>query len=303
MIVFSLLISIGITYKFSTTVDFITEYVETELPNFYYENGELHVEQEELIEINKEEIFFGTIMINTVSNQAELAEQVENFKKYSSGIFLNKEQVGIKLNDMAGTVFYNYKDIEIPGEEKLTKQEIISYIKDTNKTVFYIGYYIVTVIYLFLIYTIIIFMDAIMISLIGYIISRIARINLRYTPILNIAINSLTLSILLNAGYILLNTITGFEIKYFTIMYNGVAFVYLTTAILMIKSEMVKQQMELLKLEEEQKKVREELQRQEEEQREKEELKRREQEKEKKRKEKEQKENKNKEAEPEGSGA
>ena len=78
-------------------------------------------------------------------------------------------------------------------------------------------------------------------------------------PIVNIAIYALTLPILLNAIYITVNIFTKFEIQYFQIMYNAISYIYVVTAILMIKSEMIKQGQELSKLEEEQKKVKEDI--------------------------------------------
>lgn len=172
-------------------------------------------------------------------------------------------------------------------------QDLVSTIetmKNENEISFYVATYISVYIYCFVAYVIFALADALLLSVIGMLTSRIARVVLKYGPVFNISIYALTLPMLLNAAYIVLNSFTGFEIKYFEFMYNAIAYIYVVTAILMIRSEMIKQELELMQLEEEQKRVREELKRQEEEEKQKEEQRRREREKEKKEKEKEKQE-------------
>ena len=79
----------------------------------------------------------------------------------------------------------------------------------------------------------------------------------------NIAVYSLTLPILLNLIYTVINTLTGYTITYFPIMYTGVTCIYIFTAILMIKSDIIKKQMELSKIIQEQEKIKEEMARKE----------------------------------------
>ena len=143
------------------------------------------------------------------------------------------------------------------------------------------AFYVTSIIYWFTAYSIYVIMDIILLALVGLITSRLAKIGLRYWPIVNVAIYALTLPLLLNAVYILLNTITGFTIEHFQFMYNAISYIYVIIAILMIRSEMIKQQMELLTIKEEQKRIKEEMERQKEEEKRKEEQKRKEKEKEK----------------------
>ena len=182
-------------------------------------------------------------------------------------------------------------------------EETIKSIESIPKMQLYAIFYGIAVLYLFAIYFVIILFDVLLLSLLGFITSRISRVFLKYSAIINISAYSLTLPIILNAIYFLIRCFTDFEIKYFQIMYNVIAFIYLATAILMIKSEMIKQATELAKLEEEQKKVREELERQEEEEKQKEEQRKKEKEEEKKKKKEKEKEKKEKGDSPEGSMA
>ena len=191
---------------------------------------------------------------------------------------------------------------EVPEMQEFVTEETVNYIQSMSKAELYTIFYCVSAVYLFVIYFTMVAMDVLLLSFLGYLTSRIARVMLKYTAIINISIYALTLPIILNAAYILVNSFTGFEIKYFQIMYNAVAYIYEVTAILMIKSEIIRQEAELAKIEEEQKKVREELEKQQEEEKQKEEQRRKEREEEKKKKEKEKKE-KEQENAPEGSSA
>ena len=55
----------------------------------------------------------------------------------------------------------------------------------------------------------------------------------------------------MNIIYFIVNSFTGFTIKYFEIMYTTVATIYIATAILMIRSDVIKKQIELNKIIEE----------------------------------------------------
>ena len=93
--------------------------------------------------------------------------------------------------------------------------------------------------------------------------SKIINVKFKYKSIFNMSVYSLTLSIILYMIYIVINIFTGFTIKYFEIAYNAIAYIYIITAMLMIKSDLIKQQIEVGKILEEQKKTREEKEKEE----------------------------------------
>lgn len=88
--------------------------------------------------------------------------------------------------------------------------------------------------------------------------SKIVNINLKYKSVYNISVYALTLSIILYMIYIALNVLTGFYIRLFDIAYNAISYIYIATAILMIKSDLTKQQIEVTKIVEVQKQIQEE---------------------------------------------
>ena len=97
-----------------------------------------------------------------------------------------------------------------------------------------------------------------MLAILGRITSIILRIPMQYKAIFNMALHALTLPIILNLIYIIVNLFTGFEIKYFQVMYSAISYIYIVAAILLIKTDFMKRQQELSKIFEEQQKIREE---------------------------------------------
>ena len=157
---------------------------------------------------------------------------------------------------------------------------------------------VVSFVYLYIIYLIQILLDTLLLSVVGYLLSKIINVKFKYKSIFNMSPYALTLSIILYMIYIIVNLFTGFTIKYFEIAYNAIAYIYIATAMLMIKSDLIKQQMEVGKIIQEQKKIREEKKEENEEQPKQEEPKE-----EGKEKKKNKKENNKEEGTPEGNQA
>lgn len=112
--------------------------------------------------------------------------------------------------------------------------------------------------YLFLVYSIYGLFDILVVSAVGVVVTWITRIRMKYKPIFIMSIYALTLPIILNIIYLTLNILTGFTISYFQIVYNIIAYIYIVTVILIIKSDLIDQQKELIKIVEEQKIVKRE---------------------------------------------
>ncbi len=114
----------------------------------------------------------------------------------------------------------------------------------------YVVFFVTIVIYLFVIYFTSNLVDVVVLGALGYLFARIINLRLRYKATFNIGLYSLTLPIILNLVYIVVNTFTGFEIKYFQWMYTTISYIYVAVAILMIKTEIINQRIQLIKLKE-----------------------------------------------------
>ena len=100
--------------------------------------------------------------------------------------------------------------------------------------------------------------NVLLISVFGYLASLFTRIKMRYIALFNMSVYSITLSMLLNIIYVIINIFTRFNIEYFDVMYISVAVIYLFAAIFMIKADFIKKQQELIKISEVEKQVKKE---------------------------------------------
>lgn len=101
-------------------------------------------------------------------------------------------------------------------------------------------------------------MYAVIVSSIGLLTSALIGMRLKYKAIYTMSIYALTLPIILNCIYAVANVLIGFTIDYFFIVYISIACIYVITAILMIKTDLIERQKELMKIINEQEKIKRE---------------------------------------------
>lgn len=305
IVIFAIVVAGIYTYKFSATVNYIKSYITDNIETITFEENLLNIVSksgEEITKIENESIG-ATVIINTQTDDNEkINASIEELKSGGNKILILKDKVLIKSEIMNSPYTYEYKNIaEQYNINKLDKQEILNLLSfDTIKPLI-ATFFIIMFIYMFIIYLSSALVDIIVLSIFGYIVSLITKIRLKYSAIYNISAYSLTLPIILNLIYFIVNSLIGFTIEYFEIMYTTVATIYITTAILLIRSDVIKKQIELSKIIEEQDRVRQELEKREEERKEQEEKDRQRREEEKKRKQKDKKDDdENLGKEPEG---
>ena len=265
LLVFCLIIACFYTYKIVDNMNHIYHKLKENLPEFSYTQGKLMMSSEEPIVIDDYQESIGKIIIDT-SNE----DNTEKYQIKNQGVLFLKDKVLLLSNNAMGQVSYSYQELaqtyNIPD---FTKQEAIHYIDGMNQIPLYLITFVIIFVYLFLIYFISIFLDVLLLSILALLVSRIARIQLKYAPCFAIAAHAITLPVLLNLIYINVNLLTGFQIKYFQLMYSTISYIYIIVAILMIKTDFIDRQKELMKLAQEQEKIKEELKKQEEEEKQK----------------------------------
>lgn len=303
--IFVIIASFTSVYSLAEQVQSGLKYIKEELPDFTFTNNELKMEQEEVISYENMDKLFDTIIIDTREiNDETLSLYKEKIQKASNGIILLKDKALVKTEVANGIIEYTYSSIsETYQINELNKQQVVEYFSGTNLVLMYIGVFIMVSIYMFILYFISVWLDIILLGTLGFFTALILRLRLRFSAMCKIAVHSLTLPILLNALVVLIETFTSFKIEYFDIMYIGIAYIYIITAILMIKSDVIKNQKELAKIIEEQTKVKQELERQKDEEERKKEEQKREKEKEEQRKKEKDNEDKNVGNEPQGENA
>ena len=268
MLIFAFFSTLSITYVFHNTVQDMGKYINENLEELNFKNGVLSIKSkdkpEEAIIIDESSNFNGKIIIDTSDlTEEQQNKYIEDVNSYYNGIIILKDKIIMRSYGIGtGTILLNDLSNEI-HLVNIEKNDIINFVNGTSifklDAIFFIAIFIV----LYINNLALVLLDAVLYSLIGYILSGFSRIRLRFSAIYNIAIYSLTLPILLNLIYTIVNTLTGYTIKYFSIMYSAITCIYIFTAILMIKSDVIKKQIELSKIIEEQERIKEEMARKE----------------------------------------
>lgn len=269
--IFSLFVTIALTYILNNNVDNIKTAIETEFPKFKIENNVLDIEEKDNFEYFIDDYDVQIIMNENQSNYEQ--------NDYKNSLIMLKDKAIIKYNGITQEIGYN--DIGT-----ISNNTIIDFFKTKEWKTLYINVCFVMFVLNFILYSIIILLDVITLSVLGLILNTLIRTRFKYQDLVKISIYAMTLPILLYLLYIVANCLFGTTIKFFQLAYSAISYIYLITVMLMIKADVIKNTQELQKVLDEQKKVKEELKRQAEEEKEKQRQKEKEKEKEEEKKEK-----------------
>lgn len=219
VILYSVILSACTIINVNKGINEFKNLINTEISDLNYSNGILHVNNDE-----SKTLFNKYVIIDT--SKDELSE-LEN----KAQVVIGKEYCTVKMDEHILKIKYNdyfYEDIN--------KDDIINMLNSINAK-FYIPAILIIIIWVCILMTISTITDVLVIALIGYIISKIINKKFSFTNTFNIAVHAITLPVLLGAIYYVLNTFTGFYMKYFSIMYTSIATIYMMTSILLITSD------------------------------------------------------------------
>ena len=269
MLVFSLIVSIGLVVELRQTIKSGVDYIQNDLPDMKYINGELNVNSNAVINIDTTIPAIDHIIIDTSTDSEEqINKYMESIPTDNTGIIVLKNKILVKAVETNQRIEYTYKEILESlniNQDMLTKQDIINYLTGSGVISIYLMFFVLMIAYVFIIYSISVLVDTLLIAVLGNITTLFIKLKLKFSAVYNMSIYALTLSILLNALYTAINCVTGFEMSYFQIMYTSIAYVYLVAAIFLIRIDFEKKQAELMKIIEEQKKVKQDMKEQKEE--------------------------------------
>ena len=247
LLIFSIIISIVCTVKIFFVLKNISNEIKQNINEIEYKNDELSINSDNPLEIEYSNFMNIRLIIDT-SNVEETKKQ-EYIEKLDeqNGMILLKNECIIKNNVLNEIKQYSYQKLQ-DNDMKLDKDYILSSFEGINLYLICLIFFIILFIIIFIAYEINFIIYSIIFGLIGNITSLILRVPLKYRATYNIAVHSLTLPTLLYVVSIAINIFTGFDIKYFQIMYMGVTYIYIITAILMIKTDFIKRNIELSKI-------------------------------------------------------
>ena len=170
------------------------------------------------------------------------------------------------------SIFYTYKfNIEINSVSNMSelfadydipsdiKKEAIFILENTENYKILPVYFISNFILNFSVYSIITILDIVLLVLLGYVSMMFSAIRFKTNVLFNIATSAISLSVIAKGIYLIVNMMSGFTIEYFDIMYTSIAYIYMIAAILIIKSDFIKNEQELMHIIAEQEKIRQEF--------------------------------------------
>ena len=293
VLVMSFIVSLAYTIKIAYTTNESIKYIKNNMPYFKYENDILSVDSEQAIIYEKSDKLDVIIIIDTNDvTEEELEEYKKRFALYNNGILFLKDKVTMKNQLVSEEVTQSYKEIlDKYNIQSFDKDELIETFSGSRVISIVISFFISLFIAFVITYILQLLMEAVIPMIFGYITGRMIGLKLKLQNVFNITIHAMTLSVILEIIYIVVNLATGFYIKYFDIMYITIINIYIITALFIIRSNLIKQQIELMKIVEEQKKVKEEIIEKEKEQQEKEKKESQEEQKDNKEEKKEEKDN------------
>ena len=260
MIVFGVIVAGMFTYQFYTYFQSAVHYFENNIQEVSFANNQLEVNKGETIEIQNDTSVIPYIVIDTDATEEEMQNYMQKLESYEAGIMVLKDKILYKNEILTQSLEYRYEDITKNYPiGAFDKQAVMDFIKQIDMVSLIVSMFFVVFIYVYAVYLATAFVDIMMLGVLGFIIGRIAGMKIRFRATFNIGIYALTLPILLNILYIVVNTLTGFTIQNFSWMYTTISYIYVIVAIFMIKSDFIDKQAELMKIIEEQEKVRREI--------------------------------------------
>ena len=268
--ILAVVLCLGMVYQANGMVKEGIAYLQNEFPEFSYKDGILNVESEERIVISEEDSVTGRTIIDTKTEDEQVINgYINEVTEAGDGVIVLKDKVIVKSSAVAGTISYDYKQTFEPmGLTEFNKANVIEYASSSQIASLYVSIFLTIFVYAFLMYFLTTLSNAIILSLFGYITTLLARIKMRFVAIFNMSVYALTLSTILNMIYIGINIFVPFNMEYFQVMYIAVAAIYIVAAILILKTEFIKQQFELMKIAEAEEIVKKEMQEKEKQERE-----------------------------------
>ncbi len=261
----SIILGIAISIvQVTKTVPELFNYIRNDLPDFNYSEGKLEVKNENKVLVDNDSQI---IMADTGDlSEEKTNEYKEKINLYSIGVLVTKDKVYLKSPVNNGEIEeMNISDLlQGYGIDSFNKEELVNQINSINMVSLGVSLAFAVFIIAFMMLLTYVILDVIILALLVNIFAMILGVRMKAVACFNIAIHSLTLSLILLLAYQIVLLTIGFEIKYFSIMYRGISYIYAFTALILIRFTLIKQKMELTAIIQKQKEIKENMEKQEE---------------------------------------
>ena len=261
-LIFTFIITIALTVRIVKETNIVISNFQNKAPEFTFQNNKLVIEGDvQKIVEGDANGYFGVI----VDTQNDGLSDIEETANYQRVIGILKDRIVIK--DVEGLeTSLTYEEVAQDYDlSSVNKNSILQFLSGSSMIKIYAVFAVVVLIYFFIVFLSQFLLDILLLSVVGYLLAKIIGVKFKYKSIFNMSAYAITLSIILYLIYMVVNLFTVFTIKHFEIAYNAIAYIYIITAMFTIKTDLIKQQIEVGKIMEEQKKIREEKKEQQEE--------------------------------------
>ena len=260
VLIISIIVSIAVTYKVVNQIESIYNNILNNIPDFEFSEASLTSTQT-LEKVNNDEDFYFLIDTNEISEE-EKTEYKNKLDEHIMGIVLLKDKVIYKINGISDMPYedaiksYGFDKSNVSFNKEQAEKYINENVKGFN---LYSGIFTVMFTSFFLVTIISVISDVILLTILAMITSRIAKLKLSFTSSIIVGIYSITLPLILLGLYDIASTLTTFNIEFFDIIYRAIGYIYVIAAILIMKSNLIKQNVEISKIVEVQEEVRKEI--------------------------------------------
>lgn len=241
--IISLLTSIACIIKSKSEISNGIKYISETVNEIKIENGKLSYNNNEMVVYENESSILPTTIIDT-SDEPNLEEIKKNIGLYNIGIIILKDKIELYPSNelQSNSVVYDFDKLLLSD---MNKEEILSMF---NNNSLFILMGIIIFIVEFIQQFIYILSVSVILALIGIVFAFTIRIKITFKSGYKIGLYALTLPVVLEFMYFILNMYTGFIIKYFDWMYTTISYIYVCVAILMIKIDFINFQRKMIRI-------------------------------------------------------
>lgn len=244
VLIFSMIITTIYIGSFKTKISNGISYLNENIEDISFNNKIFSYNNNEYSIYNDDKNIVPIIIVDT-SEEPDVEEYENKVKLYNYGFILLRDKMEIFISTQSDENQFTtiqYSDYNI---ENMSKEEILDTINSPIIT-FYsaIAVFIVE----FIQYFIYILLNAIVLAVMGQLLAIILRMKIKFSETYKMGIYALTLPTLLELIYIIVNSTTGFVIQYFSWMYTTISYIYICVAIIIIKTDFINMQKELMRI-------------------------------------------------------
>jgi len=234
--ILTFILSVSSTIEKNNQLNKLVNYIKNDFPNFNYSDGKLSVEQKTEA---FDEQYQSKLIVDTDENITD--ETVDFYKKdirdseYS--LILLKEKAILTISGVQYEQVYSELSNTF-GIANTNKQEMIDqYFNDKAMKKIVFSLWVYSFVYTFVWNFLNILMDVIIVSIFGWVASKIVRVNIGILNVMSLSIYSLTLSMILDTIYTIVYAFSNFEIKYFAVLYMIISYIYIIASIMILKED------------------------------------------------------------------